>query len=138
MFPAGSLQGDFGATKSLSVVPVRDNIDSLCMQARLDDYPALPCLNVRAFISVSASDSIAGIPGNYGVPADRKITGPEGVTVADYWADLFDGTISVTLSGAGVASDDWWSGSAPDGSFDCSRQLQRLDINGNERLVREK
>ena len=118
MFTAGSHEGDFGATKSLQVVPVRDTIDSLCMQARLIDYPALPCLNVRAFISVSASDDIAGMPGNYGVPAGRKITGPGGVTVVDNWSDLLDGTIDVNLFDAGVAPDDWWSGSVSDGSFD--------------------
>ncbi|HOD15969.1 MAG TPA: fibronectin type III domain-containing protein [Spirochaetota bacterium] len=118
MFPAGSFQGDFGAAKSLSVVPVRDTIDSLCMQARLNDYSDLPCLNVRAFISVSASDAIAGMPGNYGVPANRKITGPTDATVADYWADLLDGTIAVTLSEGEVAPDDWWSGSKSDGTFD--------------------
>lgn len=115
MYPAGSHQGDLAFRSSRSV---RYDIDDMCMRARLKDYPALPCLNMRAFISVSALDDIAGMPANYGVPEDRKITGPAGVMVADYWADLLDGTIDTTLGEAGVAADPWWSGSLADGSFD--------------------
>lgn len=115
LFNAGLHQGNLALPTTASV---RNDIDGLCMQARLDDYPALPCLNVRAFISVSASDSIAGITDNFGVPTNRKITGPAGIMVAEYWADLLDGTIAMTLSDAGVASDHWWSGSTGKGTFD--------------------
>jgi hypothetical protein len=92
----------------------------MCMQARLSNYPSMPCLNVRAFISITASDDIAGMPGNFGVPTGRKIVGPTGITVAEYWADLLDGSIAVTLSDAGVASNPWWSGSLSDGTLNAS------------------
>lgn len=110
-------QGDLAPPATESV---RNDIDNLCMQARLADYPSMPCLNVRAFISISASDDIAGMPGNFGVPTGRKIVGPTGITVAEYWADLLDGSIAVPLSDAGVASNPWWSGSLSDGTFDAS------------------
>ncbi len=130
MFPAGSYTGDFGllaATTAstsgasiLAVVSVRDNVDSYCASAKTSNYPTLPCLNMRAFISVSDDDEISDMPANYGLPTNRKIVGPGGTQIGDNWADLFDGTIDVALSDAGIASDHWWSGSLTDGHIDLS------------------
>jgi hypothetical protein len=130
MFPAGQYQGNIVASG-----PVRAGIDALCMDSRLRGYPALPCLNVRAFISIDSSDDIAGMPGNYGIPTDRKIVGPEKIvgpdgeisypSVALDWADLLDGSIGMNLEDAVITSKQWWSGSLSDGTFDAS-----ADCNG--------
>jgi hypothetical protein len=127
MFPEGTLrQGNLASSSPTA----RTEIDALCMNARLHDYPAVPCLNVRGFISIDAADDIAGMPGNYGVPTGRKIVGPEKMAgpagdmsypaVALNWVDLLDGTIGMTLTEGGITSDPWWSGSLADGSYDDS------------------
>ncbi len=77
-----------------------------------------PMTNVRAFISISATDEIRDMPANYGVPTDLPILGPTGV-IAVNWADLLDGTIASTLADAGVlVAQYWgtyWSGSSTTG-----------------------
>ncbi len=99
------------------VVPAREIIDGLCAYARDRDYPTLPCLNVRAFISVSSDDEIADMPGLYGIPTGRRVIGPDGDRVAADWWDLFDGSIDMTLAQAGIAGDQWWSGSDDEGRY---------------------
>ncbi len=122
MFPAGSYNGNLVAAATAgskhAAVPVRDTIDELCVNAKTSAYPTLPCLNVRALISISNSDDIAGMPANFSVPTSRKIIGHTGMQIGDTWADLLDGTIDMTLSDANISSDHWWSGSLSDGTFD--------------------
>ena len=124
MFSAGLYAGNLSdatagskAARVAVVVPVRDNIDALCEAAKSSTYASLPCLNVRAFISVSPSDDIAGMPANFSVPTGRRIVGPGGTQIVDSWASLLDGAIDTSLGDAAVASDHWWSGSLPDGTF---------------------
>lgn len=99
------------------VVPAREIIDGLCASARDRDYPTLPCLNVRAFISVSSDDEIADMPVLYGIPTGRRVIGPGGDRIAADWWDLFDGSIDMTLAQAGIAGDQWWSGSDDEGRY---------------------
>ncbi len=127
MFPAGSYNGNLVSASTglttvaaVPVVSARDAVDGLCATAKTNIYPTLPCLNVRAFISIDAGDDIAGMPANYSIPTGRKIIGPTGIQIGDNWADLFDGTIDITLSDASIASDNWWSGSLSNGHIDSS------------------
>jgi hypothetical protein len=126
LFSAGLFTGDLvnytpGSSEktmtTLAVVPVRDMIDDLCAYARDQDYPTLPCLNVRAFISVSSDDEIADMPGLYGIPTTRRVIGPGGERIAADWWDLFDGSIEMTLAQAGIAGESWWSGSDDEGRY---------------------
>jgi hypothetical protein len=118
MFSAGSFTGALADPKS---GPVRDSIDILCGSgAKTAKTYSPPCLNKRAFISISSTDDIASMPTKYGVPTDRKIISLTGIQIANNWSDLLDGTIDKTLSEAGIASDDWWSGSTSSGIYDVS------------------
>jgi hypothetical protein len=125
MFPAGLYAGNLSEATAISkvakvavAVSVRDNIDALCDAAKSSTYASLPCLNVRAFISVSSSDDIAGMPANFSVPTGRRIVGPGGTQIVDSWASLLDGTIDTSLGDAAAVSDHWWSGSLSDGTYD--------------------
>lgn len=124
MFPAGSYNGNLlaaVAAKTTKVaVTARESADALCSSAMLSSYPTLPCLNVRAFISVDSGDDIAGMWDNFSIPIDRKIVGPTGIQIGGNWADLLDDEIDVSLSEAGIATDHWWSGSLSNGTFDSS------------------
>lgn len=126
LFTAGVFTGDLvnqvpgpaEATMATRVViPARENIDDLCAYAKNHDYPTLPCLNVRAFISISSDDEIADMPDLYGIPTGRRIIGPGGDRIAADWWDLFDGSIDMTLAQAGIAGDQWWSGSDDAGRY---------------------
>ncbi len=86
----------------------RSSADALCtagLPAGFSTY--------HAFVGFSASDSIANMATNYGMPTNLPIQSVTNVVIANDWADLMDGTIDVTLSAAGVLSpgDWWWSGS---------------------------
>lgn len=126
LFSAGTFTGDLvnqvpgpaEATMATRVViPARENIDDLCAYAKNHDHPALPCLNVRAFISVSSDDEIADMPDLYGIPTGRHIIGPGGDRIAADWGDLLDGSIAMTLAEAGIAGGQWWSGSDDAGRY---------------------
>lgn len=116
MFSVGPYTGDLADPKSGTV---RESIDSLCgAAAKTANTYAPPCLKKRAFISISSADDIAAMPTKYGIPVTRRIIGPTGTQIGDKWDDLLDGTIDVTLSDAGIASDHWWSGSLSSGIYD--------------------
>jgi hypothetical protein len=72
----------------------------------------------RALISVSVSDEIRDMPGNYGVPIDRPITSHHGLAVSNNWAELLDGSIDQNLASSGVLPSGafWYSGSLENGS----------------------
>lgn len=97
----------------------RSGADSLCASNIPSGYS-----NYRAFISVDSGDSIANMPSNFGVPSNLPIYSTSNNLIASDWADLLDGTISMTLEAAGVLSSGstWWSGSFYDGStfYTCS------------------
>jgi hypothetical protein len=88
--------------------------------------------NVRAFISVSAGDSIANMPANYGIPANAPIVGQNGTQLAANWADLLDSTIAATLdaAGSGNPTDYFWTGSNDDGTERFGNHCQGWTVNG--------
>ncbi|OHD68510.1 MAG: hypothetical protein A2W19_14595 [Spirochaetes bacterium RBG_16_49_21] len=114
MFSAGTHDGQLTTMYTASA---RADIDTVCIDAKADSYPALPCLNVRTFISITSSDEIARMPTNFGVPTGKKIIGPAGTQIANDWTDLLDGAIDEELQNAGISSDFWWSGSGADGRY---------------------
>ncbi len=106
LFDAGVYDGNLGG---------RAGVDAICQAS--GKRPA-GYANVRAFISVNAGDSIANMPGNYGIPTNVPIVGPNGTELAANWADLLDGSIAASLQAAGIGGASlWWSGSNPDGSL---------------------
>ncbi|MCC7460609.1 MAG: hypothetical protein IT286_04820 [Proteobacteria bacterium] len=97
--------GDFGG---------RAGADSLCdtEQPGGDTHS-----NVRAFISVDASDEIVDLVTNYSVPTNAPFMSQNGDVVLNDWTDLMDPTNNIALTLAGVVNTTfWWSGSNANGS----------------------
>lgn len=95
----------------------RSGADALCQSA--SNKPA-GYSSYRAFISVTATDEIRDMPANYGVPTLYPVRSPNNTLIANNWADLLDGTISMPLSAAGVSVGgpvEWWSGSGATGAL---------------------
>ncbi len=115
LLPADKFSGDMIPPSSLNP---RSDIDAIVRLSRESLYPALVCSNIRAFISMSAGDSIMNFPALYGVPENWQVTGPSGAVIGYSWADLLDGSINLRLNSAGTTPGFWWSGSNEDGSFD--------------------
>jgi hypothetical protein len=121
LFSAGTRTGNMAPIFTDSV---RNDVDDICKVAKTGSYPTLPCLNVRAFISVSSGDSIAGMPENFDIPTDSEIKGPSGVQVAPHWDVLLacedgdeDSCLDTRLEDAGIIDSFWWSGSQSDGTY---------------------
>ncbi len=111
LFSAGRLTGNLFS---------RARVDARCQSVRTATFPGLPDANVRAFTSMSATDSLARMPLNYGVPNTWPVVGPTGSLIADSWGDLFDhgsDPLLLTLFEAGIADYHWWSHSETDGSY---------------------
>lgn len=106
------------SSTTLGTLGGRSGADSICNSS----VGSLTCSNVRAFISVSASDEIQDMPGNYGVPTDATIKSSNGTTLASNWSSLLSGSITNSLADAAVLSsgDFWWSGSTSAGAVDTS------------------
>lgn len=103
----------------------RAGADNLCNAARSGFvFPDNSCMNVRAFISITSSDSIQNMPANYGVPLNKPIQSATGILIDSDWANLLTQPIApLGLAAAGVmpASTYWWSftGSST-GTFDAT------------------
>lgn len=94
-----------GGTSAGNIGP-RASADAICAANLPAGYA-----NYHAFIGYSASDSIANMPANYGIPTNIPIRSASNILIANNWTDLMDGTIVTSLTGAGVAPDGyWWSG----------------------------
>ncbi len=109
LYNAGTRAGNIGA---------RAGADSLCSSSA--NRP-VGYTNARGFLSVSGTDTIAAMPGAFGVPTTRPVKSPAGLVLANNWADLLDGSISRTLAAANVIPGGgpslWWSGSTASGAF---------------------
>jgi hypothetical protein len=107
LYSAGAHNGNLGG---------RAGADATCTNAA--DKPT-GYSHYHALLSVNADDEIRDMPANYGVPTSMPIYSPNRTLIANTWADLLDGSISTTLSDAGVAPPNklWWSGSQSDGSL---------------------
>lgn len=122
MYSSGtSLTGDFGG---------RAKADSECIKALPENLGFK--MNVRAFLSVDASDQISNMPLNFYVPTTEPILGPTGKPIALNWNDLLDGTILISLGDADVTTSSWWSGSNPDGTVttNCNSWTTIVAVNG--------
>lgn len=89
----------------------RSGADALCSAKRSSSYSTLPGNNVRAFISINASDEISDMPANYGVYINKPIKSHNGDIIANNWTDLLDGSITLSLSDSNISNSIWWSGS---------------------------
>ncbi len=121
---------------SVGNIGPRSSADALCTANLPTGFS-----NYHAFIGYSASDSIANMPSNYGVPTNLPIQSITNIVIANDWADLMDGSIAVALDFAGVIpSNHWWSGvenadgTHVDGTtFDCNDWTSNSGfVGGNE------
>ncbi|MEQ9364871.1 MAG: hypothetical protein RIF32_11540 [Leptospirales bacterium] len=100
----------------------RAGVDSICSARKSAAFAGLSCTNVRAWLSVSATDSIQLMPLNYGVPTNSVVLGPTGTQIGNNWNDLLDGSVSDSgqLKSAGLFGDVtanppyYWTGSNSD------------------------
>ncbi len=99
----------------------RSGADAKVQSAYNASYSGFNCTNVRCFISTGAADEIRDMPTIYSVPTDVPVYSPNGTKIANNWSQLMYGggaaNILSSLSGAGLSSGSWWSGSLGDGSL---------------------
>ena len=118
LFTGGTHNGDLRNGQPTA----RAGADLFCQSNRPVFTPDNSCTNVRAFVSLSATDEIRDMPANYDVPTDLPIHGPNGgasTRVANNWADLLNPAIPLqqNLAAAGISNWRWFSFSNSDGSF---------------------
>ena len=92
----------------------RDYVDGLCSGAQGS------LSNTRAVISLSGGDHVNDMPTEFVDMPDRRVVwiGTNN-TIADNWADLWDGSIDLSLADAGApANIKYWMGSNTDGTED--------------------
>ncbi|GAB4442306.1 MAG: hypothetical protein OHK0011_24720 [Turneriella sp.] len=113
----------------------REGADALCLNTRAGiTFPNNGCNRVRAMISLSATDAIANMPNNYGIPTDRPIYAPDGFTQAADWFTLVSGTSGNALAPHVMPATSWWSFSTNGGNYDntnnCSGGTIGTSVNG--------
>ncbi len=95
----------------------RAGVDSFCASHKPS---ALGCKGgLHALINVSEVDTVANFPAAYpSLPQDLPVQNPDKTQkIADNWADLWDGSIDVSLADAGIVTGDYWTGA--DGDSTC-------------------
>ena len=102
VFNGGTYTGNLGG---------RAGADALCVAAK---PVSVGNPNVRALISISSTDTIAGMPANLGVTNNIPLIFIGGHLIAKDWSDLLDGSINEALTSGGVPAGRWWSGSESD------------------------
>ena len=114
----------------------RSGADTICENLKDDELISMynnSCSNVRALISVSASDEIRDFPTTYSVPTNVKVRSQNGRLISDTWSGLFATSSGGDPSGlygnlsnlvgiswqTGGGVNDWgiWTGSESDGSL---------------------
>jgi hypothetical protein len=104
----------------------RSGANALCTANRPAGFS-----NSVAFLSVSATDTIAGRQAFPGLNTSSEIRSPNGTVIANNWSDLLDGSIDVTLQFAGIplSTGFWWSGANADGTLGltCSGWTSAVD-----------
>ncbi len=99
----------------------RTSGNTRCTTARSSKaFPTNTCTQVLAFYSVSASDSIAAMPGNFGIDPGRPIHGSNGTVLANNWGEMLDGSIQSSLLSASSPDvpNAYWTFSDALGNFD--------------------
>lgn len=113
------ISGDM--TQAATFATARAGADNQCLTARSGFvFPDNGCTQARALISLSASDSIANMPGNYGIPTNRSINAPNNFVVAADWFTLISGTSGNIMGANGIlpAATFWWTFSTTGGNYD--------------------
>lgn len=108
----GNIKGGYAST--------REAADDQCQLTRNTlTFPDNGCSKVRGVISLSGADSIAMMPGNYGIPTNRSINGPNNFVLASDWGTLVAGTSGNALTAGNVmsAGTNWWSFSTLGGNY---------------------
>lgn len=117
-FTPGLTQGDLKAFTSAPTA--RQGADGMCAIARGSKvFPDNRCNTVRGVVSLDGTDTMAAMPANFGIPAHKKIFGPNGLVIAENWSQLMNGTLNRNLFEAGVAAsaaESFWSFANADGS----------------------
>lgn len=121
---AGAAQGSAGGARATQ--------NARCVDAVSASYSSLGTSRTVAFISISTGDALADLPSSASVPTGRPVFGPTGVRIADDWADLLDGSISNSLSDAGVTNGYWFSGSTSSGTLSANTCTSWTAINVND------
>lgn len=104
LYNAGVAMPNFGG---------RSGADAICLAAA----PPAGTTTVHAFLSVSAGDQIRDlVPSLYHPLPVKNYTGT--MTISPAWSGLWDGSIDMKLSDAGVLPPglEWWNGSNADGT----------------------
>jgi hypothetical protein len=76
----------------------RSGADAKCVLAKKNWLLTMGKTNVRAFMSISATDEIRDMVSNYTVPSTAPIISPLGTTISDNISDFLDGDISKMIS----------------------------------------
>ena len=124
----GNIKGAFATA--------REGADAQCLGTRAGiTFPNNGCNQVRAVISLSASDSIGNMPLNYGVPTNRSINASNNFVIAPDWNALRDGTSGNSLApNVMPAATTWYSFSTAGGNYDgtnnCSGGTVGTSISG--------
>lgn len=88
----------------------RAGADAECQTTRSSlIFPNNSCGQVRAFISLSSSDSIANMPGNYGIATNRAIHASNNFTIAADFNAFRDGAGSTLAPNVMTAGSSWRS-----------------------------
>ncbi|TAN41309.1 MAG: collagen-like protein [Nitrospirae bacterium] len=91
--------------------------------------------NFAAFISVNATDTIAGRQAFSGLDISRTIRSTNGTIIANNWADLLDGSIDVSLNAAGITGSYWNSGTKADGTLGETCSAWTVGVSGTGPLL---
>jgi hypothetical protein len=90
----------------------RTEADTFCTDYKPSNLPAT-CINIRAFLSVTATDEIQDMPDNYSYTSTTAVywwhnSNQTYNRLATSWADMLDGEIEMSQeTGTGVAVDGW-------------------------------
>ena len=75
----------------------RSGADEKCVIAKKNWLLTMGKTNVRALMSISATDEIRDMVTNYAIPSTAPVISPLGTTISDNMSDFLDGDISKTI-----------------------------------------
>jgi hypothetical protein len=94
----------------------RAGADGICNTEKTANFPTLSCPHVRAFLTVSDTDEIRDMPGNYGVPTNAPVQRRDGTIIDSSFPALLDGNIMASIDPTQPIYGNFWSGAGNDGS----------------------
>ena len=111
----------------------RSGADQFCQTEYNTNFTNLNKTNIRAVLSVDANDTIASMPANYGLPGNVPVKGSTGLIIADTWTGLLNAGVvplKITMSGAGAAASDYWTGADITGGFSADHCMNWASSDG--------